>query len=82
LTLTVRESLNAPRGEVRALSRPAELLGLDDLGTLAPGKSANFIVLTANPLDDIQNTRRIATVFLRGTPLDREKVAREMRGEN
>ena len=49
----------------------AELLGLDDLGTVAPGKSADFIVLNANPLDNIGNTRRIARVYLRGKEVDR-----------
>ena len=32
-----------------------------------PGKSADFVVLDANPLDDITNTRRISQVYLRGT---------------
>jgi imidazolonepropionase-like amidohydrolase len=44
---------------------------LDDTGTLAAGKSADFIVLDANPLDDITNTRKISTVFLKGEALDR-----------
>jgi imidazolonepropionase-like amidohydrolase len=60
---------------VAATSRPAELLGITDLGTLAAGKSADFIVLDANPLDDIRNTRRIASVYLRGVKLDRESLA-------
>jgi imidazolonepropionase-like amidohydrolase len=49
----------------------AGLLGLSDLGTIAPGKSADFIVLDANPLDDITNTRRISSVYLRGEAVDR-----------
>jgi imidazolonepropionase-like amidohydrolase len=57
-----------------ATSRPAELLGLDDLGTLAPGKSADFIVLDANPLEDIRNTRRIGKVYLGGVALDRKAL--------
>jgi imidazolonepropionase-like amidohydrolase len=47
------------------------VLGLDDLGTIAPQKSADFVVLDANPLDDITNTRKIATVYLRGRKVDR-----------
>ena len=43
---------------------------------LQAGKSADFIVLDANPLDDITNTRRIAAVYLRGTPVDRTQPAR------
>ena len=49
----------------------AELLQVKDAGTVAAGKSADFIVLDANPLDDITNTRRIAAVYLRGTMVDR-----------
>jgi imidazolonepropionase-like amidohydrolase len=49
----------------------AELLGLPDLGTIASGKSASFVVLDANPLDDIVNTRRISKVYLRGNEVDR-----------
>ena len=52
----------------------AEILGLDDLGTVAAGNSASFVVLDANPLDDIANTRRIDSVYLRGEPVDREAL--------
>jgi imidazolonepropionase-like amidohydrolase len=58
-----------------ATSRPAELLGIKDLGTLAVGKSADFIVLEANPLENIRNTRKIANVYLRGARLDRDGLA-------
>ena len=44
---------------------------LTDAGTVAPGKAASFIVLDANPLDDITNTRRIRDVYLRGEHIDR-----------
>lgn len=49
-----------------ATSRAAALLGLTDRGELEPGKLADFIVLTANPLDDITNTEKIAAVWHRG----------------
>jgi imidazolonepropionase-like amidohydrolase len=44
---------------------------LNDLGTVAAGKSADFIVLDANPLDNITNTRRINAVYIRGAAVDR-----------
>jgi imidazolonepropionase-like amidohydrolase len=56
---------------VSAARNAAELLKLTDAGTIATGKSADFLVLDANPLDDIKNTRRIADVYLRGSAVDR-----------
>jgi imidazolonepropionase-like amidohydrolase len=56
---------------VAATGDAAEFMQLADLGTVAPGKSASFIVLEGNPLDDITNTRRIRDVYLRGERVDR-----------
>jgi imidazolonepropionase-like amidohydrolase len=60
---------------VAATRNGAEFLHIDG-GTLQAGKSADFIVLDANPLDDITNTRRIAQVVLRGAPVDRSQPVR------
>ena len=59
---------------VAATRTPAEILGLDELGMVAVGKSADFVVLDANPLDDITNSRRIASVYLRGKQVDRARL--------
>jgi imidazolonepropionase-like amidohydrolase len=61
---------------VASTRNSAQFLRIDDAGTLQAGKSADFIVLDANPLDDIANTRRIASVYLRGAPVDRSQPAR------
>jgi hypothetical protein len=60
-----------PLGVIRAAATtPARILHLDDLGSLRPGKRADFLVLDANPLDDIRNTRRISGVYRRARPAD------------
>ena len=56
---------------VAATSTSALFLGLTDAGLIVAGKSADFLVLEANPLDDITNTRRIESVYLRGEMTDR-----------
>src|SRR5262249_27897677 len=59
---------------VAATKRSAEILGLDELGLVAAGKSADFVVLDADPLDDITNSRRISDVYLRGRAIDRARM--------
>ena len=59
---------------VAATKTNAEWLGLRDMGIIAPGKIASFVVLDANPLDEIQNTRRIRDVYLGGKRVDRGRI--------
>jgi imidazolonepropionase-like amidohydrolase len=59
---------------VAATSRPTEVLRIKDTGMLLKGKRADFIVLNANPLTDIRNTREIDAVYLYGAKLDRESL--------
>jgi imidazolonepropionase-like amidohydrolase len=61
---------------VAATRNGAEFLRMADAGTLEVGKSADFIVLDGNPLDDITNTRKIRSVVLRGVSLDRSQPVR------
>lgn len=56
---------------IAATRTSAGILKLDELGMLAPGKSADFVVLDANLLDDITHTQRIARVYLRGQEIPR-----------
>jgi imidazolonepropionase-like amidohydrolase len=74
LEIFVRLGMTPAQAIVAATGRPAERLGLSDMGTLAPGKSADFVVLDANPLEDIRNTRSISGVYLRGRGVDRQTL--------
>jgi imidazolonepropionase-like amidohydrolase len=56
---------------VAATSRAAEFLRFTDTGALQAGKNADLIVLDANPLDNITNTRRINAVYYRGQMVNR-----------
>jgi imidazolonepropionase-like amidohydrolase len=60
---------------VAATRTSADVMRLDRLGTIAAGRSADFIVLDANPLDDIRNTRKIGQVYLRGVSVDRAALS-------
>ena len=67
----------------RATRRSAKFLGLlDQTGTVEEGKIADLVLLDANPLDDIRNTKRISGVILRGTLYDQsgiKKILAEVR---
>jgi imidazolonepropionase-like amidohydrolase len=56
---------------VAATRNGAAFLKLTDVGTIEANKSADFLVLDANPMDNIANTRRISSVYIRGAAVDR-----------
>jgi len=72
LELLVRSGLT-PLDAIRSATyNPAEFLGaLDSLGTVGQGKVADLVLLDADPLTDIRNTRRISVVIANGRVFDR-----------
>jgi imidazolonepropionase-like amidohydrolase len=66
MSLMAQAGLTPMQILVSATGDAAQCLGLDDVGTLEPGRWADFVVLTANPLADINNTRSIESVWIAG----------------
>ena len=58
-----------------ATEEAAEAVGAADLGTLAPGKLADIVLLTADPLQDIHNTEVIWRVIKGGRLFDPDKLS-------
>jgi hypothetical protein len=81
LGLLVRSGLT-PLDALRAATyNPAEYLGaLDSLGTIGKGKLADLVLLDANPLADIRNTRRISAVIANGRVFDRPALDQLLKG--
>lgn len=76
----VRAGMSPAEVIAAATGTSADLLEIGDIGTIVAGKSADFIVLDANPLDDITNTRQIEAVYLRGSAIDREGLGARFGG--
>lgn len=66
LELMTQAGFTAQQALTVATRDSARLLGLDDRGVLAEGMRADFIVLAADPVQDITNTRRITAVWQDG----------------
>jgi imidazolonepropionase-like amidohydrolase len=68
----VKAGMSAAQVLNAATSVAARCMGLDrDLGTIVPGKWADFVVLDGNPLADISNVRRISSVWIAGNRVPR-----------
>jgi imidazolonepropionase-like amidohydrolase len=81
LALFVRAGLTPLQALQTATRNPAEFMGrLSDMGTVEPGKLADLVLLDANPLEDITNTRKIRAVVLAGRYFGRDDLDRMLAG--
>lgn len=77
LALLVRAGLTPMQALQAATREPAAHLGaLDSLGTVQAGRLADLVLLEADPLADIRNTRRIHAVIANGRVMDRAALLR------
>lgn len=80
LELLVQAGLTPMQAIEAGTRRAAEMLRKqDEFGTIAPGRRADLLVLDADPLLDIRNTRRIDMVVAEGVVVDREALLRAAR---
>ncbi len=78
IALLVDAGLSPDEALTSATRLPAQWLGIEDkIGTVERGKMADLLLLDANPLDDIANTRKIAGVFVNGCWVNK-KTLRQM----
>jgi imidazolonepropionase-like amidohydrolase len=70
-----------PAQAIIAATRDGAEIGKFNTGLVAAGRNADFIVLDANPLENISNTRRISRVFLRGQEVPRAEFAKKWQGQ-
>jgi imidazolonepropionase-like amidohydrolase len=81
LALFVRAGLTPLQALQTATLNPAKFMNrVADMGTVEQGKLADLVLLDANPLDDIDNTRKIRAVVLAGRYFDRAALDAMLRG--
>jgi imidazolonepropionase-like amidohydrolase len=81
LALFVRAGLTPLQALQTATLNPAKFMNrLADMGTVEQGKLADLVLLDANPLDDIDNTRKIRAVVLAGRYFDRAALDAMLHG--
>ena len=77
MELLVESGLTPMEALLAATSVAARVLNAPDLGTVAERQIGDLLLLDANPLEDIRNTRRIRAVIQGGRVIDRARLRRE-----
>lgn len=76
IKILVESGMSPMEALVAATRTGAEVIGIADrIGTVEPGKVADLLILAANPLDDIENIRRIEKVIQNGRVHERREFA-------
>jgi len=70
-----------PMEVIIASTRDSAAIAKVNSGVVAPNRQADFVVLDANPLDNIANTRKISAVYLRGQEVPRAQLATKWQGQ-
>ncbi len=79
MALLVKAGLSPQAAIASATKLPAQWLGIDKvLGSIEAGKLADLILLEENPLNDIQNIRKIAAVIINGQWLDQASIQKKL----
>jgi imidazolonepropionase-like amidohydrolase len=77
MELMVKAGLTPMQAIVLATQNAAKALKIEiEYGTLVRGKKADLIILSANPLDDIKNTRKIEAVWKDGKPASKGPLSK------
>lgn len=79
LQAMVEAGMSPAQAIVAATSRAAEFLNRRDTGVISAGKRADFLVLDANPLENITNTRRLSRIVIGNHEVDRAALLSLMR---
>jgi imidazolonepropionase-like amidohydrolase len=74
MELLVAAGLTPKDALLAATRNGAQLLGADSIGRIVPGKTADLVVLGADPLADIQNARKVERVMLRGSLMSADSI--------
>ena len=74
LALLVQSGLSPMDALQAATLNPARAFNLTDQGTIEPGMRADLVLLDANPLENIDNTRKIRMVVARGRVVNRSEL--------